>query len=168
MSLGTVTGTLLWVNPNHYAECRNQVERLRKGWAARELQEWNNHGGGARELEIACVGLPAVVAELVRGHAEQDMGECECCRVRAPLRLISDGTESGESDWRCSWGCPPPEEAPTETRIAVRGEGSQHDLPSRTAEADAAIGQPEAAALPFAEVAPLGGGYGADTSEGEQ
>jgi hypothetical protein len=53
-----------------------------------------------------------------------------------------------------------------ETR-AVRGEGSQHDLPSRTADADAAIRQPEAAALPFAEVAPLGGGYGADTSEGE-
>jgi hypothetical protein len=49
---------------------------------------------------------------------------------------------------------------------AVRGEGSQHDLPSRTAEADAAIGHAET--LCCAEVAPLGGGKRGDTSEGEQ
>ncbi len=48
---------------------------------------------------------------------------------------------------------------------AVRGEGSQHDLPSRTAEADAAIGHAET--LCCAEVAPLGGGIRGDTSEGE-
>jgi hypothetical protein len=48
---------------------------------------------------------------------------------------------------------------------AVRGEGSQHDLPSRTAEADAAIGHAET--LCCTEVAPLGGGIRGDTSEGE-
>jgi hypothetical protein len=58
------------------------------------------------------------------------------------------------------------ERAQLENTRAVRGEGSQHDLPSRTAHVDAAIQQPGQAPRPCAEVAPLGGGYGATVRRG--
>lgn len=39
--------------------------------------------------------------------ASKEIGECECCHARAPLALLSDGTDSGEHDNRCVWGCQP-------------------------------------------------------------
>lgn len=85
-----------------------------KAWAARELEhlprgpwgEWIRTGVIPRALQAELRGLPEAVAALIGAHVADEIGECECCRRRAPLSLISDGTESGERDWRCAWGCP--------------------------------------------------------------
>lgn len=103
------------------------LERLIKAWAARELDalprgpwnDWSNSGTLPRSLQPALARLPEPVAELVRAHVADPMGECECCRRRAPCRLQSDGTDSGERDWRCAWGCPPPEDDPAETEALL-------------------------------------------------
>jgi hypothetical protein len=81
-------------------------------------------------------------------------------------RWLEPGTIAWDVEWLPRVFVAPDVFAALKTRIAVRGEGSQHDLPSRTAEADAAIGHAET--LCCAEVAPLGGGIRGDTSEGEQ
>lgn len=81
------------------------------------------------------------------------MTRCDLCGMRTP-----PGLERPLHHVGCGTG------APVNHR-AVRGEGSQHDLPSRTAQADAAIGQPRVSAPGTAEVAPLGGGYGASFEE---
>lgn len=101
-----------------YARIRREpgasLEALIKTWAARELdhlprgpaRDWVTSGNIPRALQALLAGLPEPVAALIGAHVADDLGECECCRRRAPLRLQSDRSESGESDWRCAWGCP--------------------------------------------------------------
>lgn len=90
------------------------IDALIKAWAQRELDalpsglrgEWLRTGAIPPELQHRFIGLPEPVAALVGEHVADSLGVCECCGRRAPCRLISDGTESGERDWRCAWGCP--------------------------------------------------------------
>lgn len=94
------------------------VEALIKAWALRELEalprgpwrEWTRHGTPPPELQQVIARLPEAVAALVIEHIADDLGDCECCRRRAPCRLLSDGGTDSERDWRCAWGCPPPED----------------------------------------------------------
>lgn len=95
-----------------------QLDALIKAWALRELaalphgpaREWISTGTPPTVIELGLAALPENVAALVREHVADDLGTCELCRAYAPCRLQSDGTESGERDWRCAWGCPPPAE----------------------------------------------------------
>lgn len=90
------------------------LDALIKAWALRELDgmphglrgEWLRTGAIPPELQHRFAGLPEPVAALVGEHVADQLGICECCGRRAPCRLLSDGTESGERDWRCAWGCP--------------------------------------------------------------
>lgn len=90
------------------------LDALIKAWAARELDrisralwaEWISTGTIPVLLQAELVGLPEPVAALIGAHVVDEIDVCEICKRRAPCRLISDGTESGESDWRCAWGCP--------------------------------------------------------------
>lgn len=92
-----------------------ELDRLVKAWALRELEalprgparEWISTGVPPTVISLALARLPEAVAELVREHVPDELGTCEICRTYAPCRLQSDGTESGERDWRCAWGCPP-------------------------------------------------------------
>jgi hypothetical protein len=85
-----------------------------KLWATRELErlprgpwgDWLRTGVMPRALQVALTGLPEPVAALVGAHVADEISECEICRRRAPCRMMSDRSESGESDWRCAWGCP--------------------------------------------------------------
>lgn len=98
------------------------LEALIKAWATRELaalpvglqREWVRSGVIPPELQYRFTGLPEPVAALVGAHLADGLGICECCRRYAPCRLLSDGSDSGERDWRCAWGCPavPPGEDP--------------------------------------------------------
>lgn len=111
------------------AEARAEYSRLRrspgaaldtliKAWAVRELDrisralwaEWIATGAIPIKLQAELVGLPEPVAALIGAHVVDEIDVCEICKRRAPCRLISDGTESGEGDWRCAWGCPAPAE----------------------------------------------------------
>lgn len=100
-----------------------QLDAVIKAWALRELEalprgpwrDWTRTGEVPEPLRQAVAQLPEAVRALVMEHVADDLGECECCRTRAPCRLQSDGTPSGERDWRCAWGCPPPEDDPAET-----------------------------------------------------
>lgn len=93
---------------------RPALDALIKAWAARELdalpvgpqREWLRTGAIPPELQHRFRGLPEPVAALIGAHVADELGICEVCGTRAPCRLLSDGTESGESDWRCAWGCP--------------------------------------------------------------
>jgi hypothetical protein len=90
------------------------LDALIKAWALRELDalpsglraEWLRTGATPPELQHRFIGLPEPVAALVGEHVADSLGVCESCGRRAPCRLIGDGTESGERDWRCAWGCP--------------------------------------------------------------
>ena len=90
------------------------LDALLKAWAARELErlprgawgEWLRTGVIPRSLQAELAGLPEPVAALVGSHVADEISECEICKRRAPCRLMSDQTPSGESDWRCAWGCP--------------------------------------------------------------
>jgi hypothetical protein len=89
------------------------LDALIKTWATRLLErlprgparEWLSTGTIPSLLEAELAGLPEPVAALVREHVADDIDRCECCGRRAPLRLLSDQTDSGEGDWRCAWGC---------------------------------------------------------------
>ncbi len=93
---------------------RERLDALIKCWAARELErlpralwgEWIRTGTIPLALQSALDGLPEPVAALIGAHVADEIDTCECCKRRAPCRLMSDGTDSGESDWRCAWGCP--------------------------------------------------------------
>lgn len=90
------------------------LDALIKAWAMRELDampcglraEWLRTGAIPPELQYRFIGLPEPVTALVREHVADSLGICECCGRRAPCRLLSDRSDSGESDWRCAWGCP--------------------------------------------------------------
>lgn len=92
------------------------LEVLIKAWAARELErlpralwgEWIRTGAIPRALQVELDGLPEPIAALIGAHVADEIDICECCKRRAPCRLISDGSDSGERDWRCAWGCPAP------------------------------------------------------------
>lgn len=98
-----------------------QLDRLIKAWALRELEalprgpsrEWISTGTPPTVIQLALAALPEPVAALVREHIADELGMCELCRAHAPCRLQSDGTESGERDWRCAWGCLPPDDPAT-------------------------------------------------------
>lgn len=95
-----------------------RLDALIKAWAIRELEalprgqagDWLREGAPPPELAALLARLPEAVRALVCEHVADGIDVCECCRARAPLRLLSDRSESGERDWRCAWGCPPPEE----------------------------------------------------------
>jgi hypothetical protein len=97
-------------------------EELIKAWALRELEalprgpwrEWIRMGTAPASLQLALEGLPESVAALVIEHVADELGDCECCRRRAPCRHLSDRSESGERDWRCAWGCSPPDAPPAD------------------------------------------------------
>jgi len=107
------------------------ADELIKAWALRELEglprgparEWTRHGLPPPEVAHLLARLPEAVAALVFEHVADDLGECELCRRRAPCRLLSDGSDSGESDWRCAWGCPPPVDDPAETAALREWQG---------------------------------------------
>jgi hypothetical protein len=90
------------------------LDALIKAWSLRELDamphglraEWLRTGAIPPELQHRFAGLPEPVASLIGEHVADSLGICECCGRRAPCRLLSDGTESGERDWRCAWSCP--------------------------------------------------------------
>ena len=102
-----------------------QLDAVLKAWALRELEAlpqgpwrtWMATGAPPAALQLAIEALPEAVGALVREHVADELGECEICRRRAPCRLVSDGTESGERDWRCAWGCPPHEDDPATERM---------------------------------------------------
>lgn len=102
-----------------------RLDTLIKAWALRELEalprgpwrNWTRYGVPPVELQMVVARLPEAVMALVFEHVADDLDECELCRRRAPCRLQSDGTESGEKDWRCAWGCPPPEDDPATTAM---------------------------------------------------
>lgn len=106
-----------------------RLDSLIKAWAARELErlpralwgEWIRTGAIPVALQDALAGLPEPVAALIGAHVADEIDTCEICKRRAPCRLMSDGSESGESDWRCAWGCPPPDEDP----VVARARGPQ-------------------------------------------
>jgi hypothetical protein len=93
-------------------------DALIKAWALRELEalprgpwrDWVRHGMPTVELQMLVARLPSAVSSLVFEHVADELGDCELCRRRAPCRLQSDRSDSGEKDWRCAWGCPPPED----------------------------------------------------------
>lgn len=95
-----------------------QLDAMIKAFALRELdalsvaahREWVRHGAPPRELQYLIAALPEAVALLMFEHVADAIDDCEICRRRAPCRLQSDRSDSGERDWRCAWGCPPPEE----------------------------------------------------------
>lgn len=101
-----------------------EIEALIKGWALRELEalprgawrDWTSTGQIPPWLQLSLARLPEQVVALVLEHVADELGQCECCRRRAPCRLQYDGSESGERDWRCAWGCPPGED-PAETIV---------------------------------------------------
>jgi hypothetical protein len=104
------------------------ADELIKAWALRELEamprgpwrDWQRNSTQAPEFQLILGRLPEAVAVLVIEHVADDLGDCEICATRAPCRLISDGTESGESDWRCAWGCPHREQDDPATADTVR------------------------------------------------
>lgn len=102
-----------------------QHDALIRAWALRELEalprgpwrSWIATGSPPAALQLALEELPEAVGALVLEHVADELGECECCRRRAPCRLVSDGSDSGESDWRCAWGCQPPEDPSTDRML---------------------------------------------------
>jgi hypothetical protein len=102
-------------------------DTLIKTWAARELERlprgawgaWIRTGVIPRALQAELTGLPEAVAALIGSHVADEIDDCEICKRRAPCRLISDGTESGERDWRCAWGCPAPPHDPATTAMLL-------------------------------------------------
>lgn len=98
------------------------LEALIKAWAARELdrlprgewRRWIVSGTIPPLLQAELAGLPESVAALVGEHVADDIDECEICHRRAPVRLLSDRSDSGESDLRCAWGCYAPTGTDTE------------------------------------------------------
>lgn len=97
-----------------------QFDALIKAWALRELEalprgpwrQWTASGVIPHQLQQTLARLPDPVVALVLEHVADELGDCEVCRTRAPCRLQSDGTDTGERDWRCAWGCPPPPDDP--------------------------------------------------------
>lgn len=134
------------------------VRHAREAFRLQGFEEDNHHPGGARHF-----WQPVEPAERV---------DCECKTTEDTI-VERDGyrwtnPNNGEPCRGCEYeqllGTPCP------IHRAVRGADGFPLLvpsPSRTADADAAIGQPGSTAPRDAEVAPLGGGKRGDTSEGE-
>jgi hypothetical protein len=102
-----------------------RLAALTKAWALRELEalprgpwrNWTRHGVPPVDLQILVSRLPEAVSNLVFEHVADELEDCDLCRRRAPCRLLSDGTRSGERDSRCAWGCAPREDDPATTAM---------------------------------------------------
>lgn len=130
------------------------VRHAREAFGLQGFEEDNHHPGGARHF-----WQPVDPAERVG---------CEC-KVTEDVIVEPDGyTWTNPNNGEPCRGCEHEQTlgTPCPLHSAVRGEGSQHDLPSRTAEADAAIGLAKVAVACDAEVAPLGGGERGVVSQG--